>query len=100
MLEVRLTSAARHDLGTIWSYVADKSVPAAERLLEGLGRRFELLARNPELGEIRKIGNRRESRWFSFQHYAIYYLATDDALIVLRVLHGARDQEATLINDN
>ncbi|WP_146432698.1 type II toxin-antitoxin system RelE/ParE family toxin [Blastopirellula retiformator] len=100
MLEVRLTSAARHDLGTIWSYVADKSVSAAERLLEGAGRRFELLARNPELGEIRKTVNGLESRWFSFQQYAIYDQATDDGLIVLRVLHGARDQEATLIIDD
>jgi plasmid stabilization system protein ParE len=50
----RLSALAEGDLGEIWSYVAEDASPTrADRLLDAIFDRFELLAEQPRMGRNR-----------------------------------------------
>jgi plasmid stabilization system protein ParE len=50
----RLSALAEHDLDEIWSYVAEDSSPAtADRLIDAIFNRFELLVGQPRMGRRR-----------------------------------------------
>ncbi|MFC6853973.1 type II toxin-antitoxin system RelE/ParE family toxin [Marivibrio halodurans] len=73
--------------------MAEDSPDTASRFVHDLQQRFAPLCHSPE------IGPRRDSlapglRAHFFRSYAIYYRITDTALIIMRVLHGARDAAA------
>lgn len=85
-----LTHAARIDLKRVHAFIAADNAVAARRMLDRFRRRFEMLARQPEIGEPRDE-LQPELRSFPLDSYMIYYTATDDVVTILRVLHGARD---------
>lgn len=87
----RLTRSAVRDLEAIWEYIANDSPTAADGVLDSLYERLVLLGKNPLLGE-----GRRElqpgMRSFSVGNHVIYYQPTGKhGILVVRVLHGARD---------
>ncbi len=50
----RLSSLAERDLEEIWSYVAEDASPAtADRLIDAIVDRFELLVEQPRMGRNR-----------------------------------------------
>lgn len=89
----RLSALAERDLEQIWSYVAENASPAtADRLMDAIIDRFELLAEQPRMGRLRPefgVGVRS----FTAENHVIYYRHDGDVLIA-RVLHGCRDQAA------
>ena len=89
----RLSALAEQDLEEIWSYVAEDSSPAtADRLIDAIIDRFELLAAQPRMGRLRpEFGERVRS--FVVENYVVYYRHDGD-LLIARVLHGRRDQAA------
>jgi toxin ParE1/3/4 len=89
----RLSALAEQDLEEIWSYVAEDASPAAaDRLIDAMIDRFELLAEQPRIGPLRpEVGNGVRS--FAVESYVIYYRHEGDVLIA-RILHGRRDQAA------
>lgn len=89
----RLSALAEQDLEEIGSYVAEDASPAtADRLIDVLIDRFELLAEQPRMGRLRpEFG--AGVRSFSVENHVIYYRHDRDVLIA-RVLHGRRDQAA------
>jgi toxin ParE1/3/4 len=89
----RLSALAERDLEEIWSYVAeDASPPTADRLIDAIIDRFELLAEQPRMGRLRpEFGEGVRS--FTAENHVIYYRHEDDVLVA-RVLHGRRDQTA------
>jgi toxin ParE1/3/4 len=87
------TSEALRDLDEIWDYIAHDSVTSADKLLDDLQSRFELLAANPELGELQSQLSDGSYRRFCFRKYVIYYRPLADGIVLVRVLHGARDHE-------
>jgi toxin ParE1/3/4 len=92
-MRYRLSELAEQDLLEIWLYVAaDASSERADRLLEAIGHRFELLAVNPRMGRRRpEFGS--DVRSFVVENHVIYYRPGKE-LFVARVLHGSRDQVA------
>lgn len=90
----RLSTLAEQDLDEIWSYVADDASPkTADRLIDEIVDRFDLLAEQPGMGRARPefgIGVRS----FAVENYVIYYRHEDDDVLIARVLHGRRDQIA------
>ena len=53
-MSYRLSSLAERDLDEIWSYVAEDASPnTADRLIDTIIGRFELLAEQPRLGRPR-----------------------------------------------
>ena len=89
----RLSALAERDLEEIWFYVADNASPAtADRLIDAIIDRFELLAEQPGMGRLRpEFGS--SVRSFAVENHVIYYRHDADVLIA-RVLHGRRDQVA------
>src|SRR2546427_8831299 len=89
----RLSSLAERDLDEIWSYVAeDVSPTTADRLIDDIIGRFDLLAEQPRMGRARpEFG--AAVRSFAVENYVIYYCHDGDVLIA-RILHGRRDQIA------
>lgn len=72
---------------------AEASEEIATRFLSKVERSFEPLRHHPELGPAREqlVPGLR----VTFQaSYAIYYKALADAVVIVRVLHGARDLAA------
>jgi len=88
-----LSPLAERDLEEIWSYVAeDASHATADRVIDGIIQRFELLAEQPRMGRLRpEFG--AEARSFTVENHVIYY-RHDEEVLIARVLHGRRDQAA------
>ena len=89
----RLSALAERDLEEIWSYVAEDASPTtADRLIDDIIGRFDLLAEQPSMGRARpEFG--AAVRSFAVENYVIYYCHDGDVLIA-RILHGRRDQMA------
>lgn len=90
MRRIVLTPLADADLVGIWLYIARDNPRAADRLIRQISDTFNLLAGNPDLG-IRQDDIRPGLRCKPVRrNYLIFYEIGDDALRILRVLHGAR----------
>ena len=93
-MSYRLSVLAEQDLEDIWSYVAEDASPAtADRLIDAIVDRFDLLAEQPRMGRLRpEFG--AGVRSFSVENHVIYYRHDED-IVIARVLHGRRDQAAS-----
>ena len=92
----RLTSAAERDLRQACEYIADPDAAAAIRLLDELRHALEQLASLPGLGHRRADLTQENLRFWPFHRYLIVYAPTTQPLVILRILHGARDAERQL----
>ena len=92
-MSYRLSSLAEHDLEEIWFYVAEDASPTtADRLIDAIFNRFEILVEQPRMGRNRpEFGDGVRS--LVVESYVIYY-RFDEGLLIARVLHGRRDQAA------
>jgi toxin ParE1/3/4 len=94
-LKCRLGLEAEADLNTISGYVAEANPRAAQTLVEKFDRRFSLLERLPNAGRARpEYGT--DIRSLTVHPYVILYRVEPDAVVVIRIVHGARDIEAML----
>jgi toxin ParE1/3/4 len=81
---------AEGDLEEIWSFVAERDVEAADRLIDEITGRLDHLMAYPEAGRARHdlLVNLRS---LPVKRYVIFYQPTDNGVEVFRVLHGSRD---------
>src|SRR4051812_37008641 len=90
----RLSSQAARDLEDIADYLGDRSIDAADRVLDELTRCFKLLARNPDIGtgldEVRP-GLRRFVPSRPAANYSIFFYRSAEGVIISDVVHSARD---------
>ena len=91
-MKVRVTAPARDDLDGIWDCIARNNPAAASQTVYRIRDRFEILGRQPLLGEACE-DLQPGLRSFSVLPYVIYYSFLDDQVSIVRVLHGARDVE-------
>lgn len=90
-MKVRLTHRGQIDMFELLRYTATElSVDAAKRLNEKLFRRFDRIGQNPQVGEKVSLPSGDLHRSV-VEPYVIYYLVTDRAVEIVRILHGARD---------
>ena len=68
----------------------------AESFLDLIQRTCEILATQPEMGELRTEFATGRYRSFSVGNYVIYFRPVSDGIFIARVLHGARDHNALL----
>ncbi|MGC1274079.1 MAG: type II toxin-antitoxin system RelE/ParE family toxin [Planctomycetaceae bacterium] len=88
----RTAPLAERDYIEIAKYIA-RDNPAAEQMLRRFERKFEMLARQPMIGESTS-DLRRESRRVIEGAYHIYYRPVPSgphSVESLRAIHGARD---------
>ncbi len=92
-----LTPEAEQDLLCIWEFIARDSFNAADRMTERLERAFRLLAEFPRKGHKREDVKTSEPLLFwPVVSYMVVYRPTPRPILIVRVLHGARDLDALL----
>jgi toxin ParE1/3/4 len=93
-MSYRLSPLAEQDLEKIWSYVAeDSSADRADRLVDAIVDRFDMLSEHPKIGRLRpEFGPGVRS--FAVESHVIYYRGGEGDVMIARVLHGSRDQTA------
>jgi toxin ParE1/3/4 len=90
MKTIRVAERTQEDLPEIWKYIAEENPESAERLLQTLREKFELLLGHPLIGRERNeifFGLRS----FPAGRYIIFYQPMDYGIEVLRVRHSASD---------
>ena len=93
-MSLRLTETAEDDLSEIWAYLAfEASEPVATRFVKSIEKAFATLQHTPSIGTPRE--RFAPGLRVIFQSpYAIYYLPSEQDILIVRVLHGARDVAA------
>ncbi len=94
MLRVRFTNSAETDLLEVWLTIAEENLVAADESLDTIQATVSLLATQPEMGRARpELAD--ELRSFPTRTpYIIFYVADAKGLLIVRVLHHARDIDA------
>lgn len=100
-----ITPAADRDLEEIAAYLGQESVTAADRFMAASETAFVSLLGEPGIGarfpvSDSRLANLRRRRMPQFGNYLVFYRVTEDAVQIVRVLHGARDLESILSDSN
>lgn len=93
MARVTRRPLAAADIFDIWDHIAADSLAAADRWVDKLDEKFQLLSSQPLMGREREELS-ASLRSFPFGRYMIFYVPIADGIDVVRVLHGARDVDA------
>jgi toxin ParE1/3/4 len=91
MARIELSPLANRDIIDIAATIAADRPRIAARFLARLDHLFKLFIKHPLLGERYQTAKHRTARRFPVDSYVIYYQPTDEGVLILRVLHGARD---------
>ena len=97
-MKLIISARAQNDLDAIAEYIAQDNLPAAERLIGRLADKFDRIRANPGIGSPRSE-LMRDLRGHAFGRYIISYRARRDELEIVRVVHGARDQQRAFLDD-
>jgi toxin ParE1/3/4 len=93
----RLTPEARFDLFAIWEYIARDNITAADRVVRRLERAFLLLAAFPKKGHKRAdVHTSGPVLLRPAGSYVIVYEPEPRAIVLVCIVHGARDLNALL----
>ncbi len=91
----RRAVSADSDPDDVWYHIAKESgsVDRADQYVGYLTERLYLLSQNPHIGR-RRDDLRPGLRSFPIRQHVIFYRLEGDDVVILHVLHGARDIEA------
>ena len=92
-LQVFRTERAELDLLEIWLFIAEDSSDVADSFLTLLEEKAQTLATSPEMGRLRPELAAGDIRSFPIGRYVVFYEPREDGILIVRVLHGARDIE-------
>jgi toxin ParE1/3/4 len=86
------TDEALRWLREIRDYVADRNPTAADKIVDGIYQKVQLLATHPEAGFAYPLPGRDDVRVLLYGHYRIAYALTDhNSLYILGIFHAALD---------
>ncbi|SRR5258708_30948809 len=94
MSSFALTPLAKADIFNIWSYIAEDSVAAADRVEQAIYDACNFLVDGPLRGHARQdLTNRRLRFWtlVRYPNYTIVYRPEGKPLEIVAVLHGKRN---------
>lgn len=92
MARYRVSAKADRDVINIWKHIAADNEPAADRFFDLLYEKFRALGEAPGIG-VSANHVERGTRKFPVGEYIIYYRPGRDRILILRVLHGRRQQK-------
>ncbi len=90
---LRLLRAAEDDFNDIITYIAAENRTAAEALAKKIEQSLRRLLSYPYLGKIPKDEDlgRLGYRFLVVENYLIFYTIEDRAILIHRIIHGARN---------
>jgi plasmid stabilization system protein ParE len=91
MARVMLAQSAQTDLLEAWLYIAEENQPAADRVLDAIDEEAHALLLQPLMGRARPELADGVRSWPTSTPYILFYLADNEGITVLRVLHHAQD---------
>lgn len=94
MSRIRFANAAETDLLELWLNIAEENLVAADESLDSIQATVSLLGAQPEMGRARPELADGLRSFPTRTPYIIFYLPEEDGLLVVRVLHHARDIDA------
>ena len=95
-MKVRFSAGAKNDLLEIALWIAQDNPSRAESFVEELARACERLAEMPLAFALLPGHEPSGIRRRPYGSYLVFYVAGEDAVEIVRILHGARDYEAVL----
>ncbi|MBA5867443.1 MAG: type II toxin-antitoxin system RelE/ParE family toxin [Nitrospira sp. CR1.3] len=91
MAQVRWSVTSETDLQDIEDFIARDSVLHAVTFVGRIVELAERLLKSPQIGRIVPEFNRPDLREVILRGYRIVYLLQNGEILILRVVHGARD---------
>jgi plasmid stabilization system protein ParE len=91
MAQIRWSLTASEDLQELEDFIARDSVLHAIQFVDRIVESAEHLHTTPQRGRIVPEFGRADIRELLWRAYRIVYLVKDDAVTILRVVHGTRD---------
>ncbi|MEW6350052.1 MAG: type II toxin-antitoxin system RelE/ParE family toxin [Thermodesulfobacteriota bacterium] len=95
-MKVHWTRTAVNHLSAIREYAAQHSIIYADRLIDRLTRRSKQIARFPLSGRVVPEYRGQDIREVIESPYRIVYRVEENRILVLAVLHGARQMPSML----
>lgn len=90
-MHIRWTDSAVRDFTHICDYISDHGTPAtARRVALAIHHQIDLLAEFPEYGRTGRKPDTRELVFSGLPYLAVYRIH-EDAVEIVRILHGAQD---------
>ena len=98
MPQILQTRTAVRDLDAIWDYIAIENAhpEAANELIDEFDTSYRLLSTNPLLGQSVEWLSANLRRFAVRENYIIFYEPIPDGILIVRVLHAARNITASL----
>ena len=93
MARLTITESAQADLWEIHAYIAKDNPAAARRIVERLRTQARKLAATPGIGRSRK-DLRPDLFSFPVGKHVLFYRPQPGGIVLVRVIHGARDLPA------
>lgn len=90
-LRLSLSLTAQNDIANTADFLSNESSQAALKFIERLEEVAELLCQKPHIGQYVLQPPRTGLRKMSVPPYIAFYRATETEVILVRVLHSARD---------
>jgi toxin ParE1/3/4 len=90
MTRFRLSLRANTDLDAIRRHISQDTESAADRFVGEFFDLFHLLAKNPEIGQLR-AELRPNLRSISHGSYVVFFYPMTGGVEIVGVVHGARD---------
>ncbi|WP_083918617.1 type II toxin-antitoxin system RelE/ParE family toxin [Woodsholea maritima] len=87
-----LTRPAARDLDTIYDHIAEDNPNAAARFIHGLVNKIQWIVERDYPG-LNRDHVREGLRACLYKKRCIYFLNEDTRIVIVRILHGARDIE-------
>ena len=89
MAEIRWTEEAVSWLQEINDYLLQSNPPAAQRVVEGIYDRAQILIKYPEIGYKYRDEPEGEIRILLYGHYRIAYIYKEYTIEILGIFHSA-----------
>jgi toxin ParE1/3/4 len=88
--EIVWTDESRCWLREIWEYIAKDNPRAADKTVNGIYEKAQMLAKHPEAGFTYPLPGRDDVRVLLYGHYRIAYVITGrNTVYILGVFHAA-----------
>jgi toxin ParE1/3/4 len=91
MAKVKWTNLALDDLRSIYDYISQDSAKYADRLMDKIVEKVEMLENNPQVGrKVPEFDNESIRELIEGSYRIIYRIESEDEIGIARVHHSAR----------
>lgn len=98
---VKIAQSAESDLAEIWAHIAADNIDNANQFILKLEQRMKTLSHSPRrcplISENELIGTRY--RHLLIRKYRVVFRISGNTIYILRVVHGARLLDASMIEE-